>query len=253
MDSRPRPGSSVGRTRSCGARSRRRTIESSSDSTSGPPLRTAPCTSPRRSRRRRNGWSECPARARRRGPWPAWPRSARGSSGHRSGRRGVEAADAAHVAAGEARGRDASTLSELREERAAADVERARAPQPRGGPPRPGSRAGGSVGGARRVLEACASGEGPCREDELLGLVADHLGADVRLARAIDAVLGERAQALVARDAHVARRVVDWCASEEVGQVAVVIPPGIGSPDCPAAVGLRPLRALRRRRRGAPR
>lgn len=89
-------------------------------------------------------------------------------------------------------------------------------------------------GGARRVLEAAAAGdEGPCRADELLGLVADHVQADVRLARAIDAVLGERAQALVARDAHVARRIVDWCREEKVGQVGVVVPPGVGAPDCP--------------------
>ena len=38
---------------------------------------------------------------------------------------------------------------------------------------------------------------------------------------------------MVARDAHVARRIVDWCGSEKVGQVAVVVPPGIGAPDCP--------------------
>lgn len=88
-------------------------------------------------------------------------------------------------------------------------------------------------GGARRVLEAADEGDGPCRNEELLGLVADHLKADVRLARAIDAVLGDRAHALVARDAHAARRIVDWCASEEVGQVGVVIPPGVGAPDCP--------------------
>lgn len=89
-------------------------------------------------------------------------------------------------------------------------------------------------GGARRVLEAAAEGSGtPCREDELLGLVADHLRADVRLARAIDAVLGDRASALVARDAHVARRIVDWCRTEEIGQVGVVVPPGVGAPDCP--------------------
>ncbi|MFT6109019.1 MAG: chromosome segregation protein [Planctomycetota bacterium] len=88
-------------------------------------------------------------------------------------------------------------------------------------------------GGARRVLEAADVGDGPCREEELLGLVADHLKTDVRLARAIDAVLGDRAHALVARDAHAARRIVDWCGSEEVGQVGVVIPPGVGAPDCP--------------------
>lgn len=88
-------------------------------------------------------------------------------------------------------------------------------------------------GGARRVLEASGTDDGPCRTDELLGLVADHLTSDVRLARAIDAVLGDRAHALVARDAHVARRIVDWCGSEKLGQVAVVVPPGIGAPDCP--------------------
>ncbi|MEL6712957.1 MAG: chromosome segregation protein SMC, partial [Planctomycetota bacterium] len=88
-------------------------------------------------------------------------------------------------------------------------------------------------GGARRVLEAVREGGGPCREDEILGLVADHLRADVRLARAIDAVLGDRAHALVARDAHVARSVVDWCRTEKVGQIGVVVPPGVGAPDCP--------------------
>ena len=88
-------------------------------------------------------------------------------------------------------------------------------------------------GGARRVLEAAGEAEGPCHAEDLLGLVADQLSADTRLARAIDAVLGERASALVARDAHVARRIVDWCDSEEVGQVGVVVPPGVGAPDCP--------------------
>ncbi|MDG1048866.1 MAG: AAA family ATPase, partial [Planctomycetota bacterium] len=88
-------------------------------------------------------------------------------------------------------------------------------------------------GGARRVLEAAGESGGPCHQDDLLGLVADQLRADTRLARAIDAVLGERAHALVARDAHVARRIVDWCDAEQVGQVGVVIPPGVGAPDCP--------------------
>lgn len=88
-------------------------------------------------------------------------------------------------------------------------------------------------GGARRVLEAAGESGGPCHQEDLLGLVADQLRADTRLARAIDAVLGERAHALVARDAHVARRIVDWCESEQVGQVGVVVPPGVGAPDCP--------------------
>jgi len=88
-------------------------------------------------------------------------------------------------------------------------------------------------GGARRVLEAAGEEDGPCHAEDLLGLVADQLKTDTRLARAIDAVLGERAHALVARDAHVARRIVDWCESEQVGQVGVVVPPGVGAPDCP--------------------
>ncbi|MEZ6017061.1 MAG: chromosome segregation protein SMC [Planctomycetota bacterium] len=87
--------------------------------------------------------------------------------------------------------------------------------------------------GARKVVEAVQAGTGPCKPDDLLGIVADHLTIDTRLARALDAVLGERAHALVARDAHVARRIVDWCATQKLGQVAVVIPPGIGAPDCP--------------------
>lgn len=147
--------------------------------------------------------------------------------------RAVEASDEAHSAAVTDHGEETERMAGLRDQRAAEDVERA------------GHRSRVEAlldrereledlsGGARRVIEACAEGTGPCREDELLGLVADHLHADVRLARAIDVVLGERAQALVARDAHVARKVVDWCAQEEVGQVAVVVPPGIGAPDCP--------------------
>ena len=38
-------------------------------------------------------------------------------------------------------------------------------------------------GGARRVLEASGQTDGPCHQDDLLGLVADQLRADTRLAR----------------------------------------------------------------------
>ncbi|MCP3919850.1 MAG: chromosome segregation protein SMC [bacterium] len=79
-------------------------------------------------------------------------------------------------------------------------------------------------GGARRVLEAVSAGEGPCPADALLGFVADHLRIDTRLARALDAALGERAFALVAKDADAARAIVDWCAQSKSGQVGVVVP-----------------------------
>lgn len=88
--------------------------------------------------------------------------------------------------------------------------------------------------GTRAVLEAIERGEGPCSSDDLRGILADHVGVDVRLARALDAALGERAQCLVARDSHVALSILGWLDREEIGQVQVVVPRGIGAPDCPS-------------------
>ncbi|MCA9002661.1 MAG: hypothetical protein KDB61_12110, partial [Planctomycetes bacterium] len=89
-------------------------------------------------------------------------------------------------------------------------------------------------GGTRRLLEEIDGGQGPCSAEGLMGVVADHLSIDTRLARALDVVLGERAATVVARDAHVARAVVDWAAENEIGQIPVVVPPGLGAPVCPS-------------------
>ncbi len=89
-------------------------------------------------------------------------------------------------------------------------------------------------GGTAKLLEVVEEGTGPCDEDGLRGIVADHLTIDTRLARALDAALGERSTTLVARDAHVARRIVDWARDREIGEVGVCVPPGLGAPPCPA-------------------
>src|SRR5262249_19278388 len=81
--------------------------------------------------------------------------------------------------------------------------------------------------GARKVIEGVASGAGPCAPEELLGLVADHLRTDTRHARALDAVLGVRAGALVARDREAAARVAAWLKADEAGQVGLVMPGGL--------------------------
>ncbi|MEM7516014.1 MAG: AAA family ATPase, partial [Planctomycetota bacterium] len=76
--------------------------------------------------------------------------------------------------------------------------------------------------GARKVLEACATGEGPCGEDELQGLLADHLRIETRFARSLDAVLGDRARALVVRrGAGAAREIAAWLRREEGGVAGV--------------------------------
>lgn len=84
--------------------------------------------------------------------------------------------------------------------------------------------------GARRVLDALPEADGPCSADALLGFAVDHLRTDTRLARALDTVLAERAQALVARDADTAKDVVDWLRARGEGQVGVVVPAGLGQP-----------------------
>jgi len=98
---------------------------------------------------------------------------------------------------------------------------------------REAERAGLSEG-TRAVIEAVERGDGPCGPEDLLGILADHVRIDVRLARALDAALGERAQCLVARDAHVALDVLAWLERERRGLVSVVVPRGVGAPDCPS-------------------
>lgn len=89
-------------------------------------------------------------------------------------------------------------------------------------------------GGTQKLVDAIEAGQGPCTSERLLGVVADHLSIDTRLARALDVVLAERAATLVAEDAHVARSIVDWAGAEKVGQIPVVVPPGLGAPVCPS-------------------
>ncbi len=78
--------------------------------------------------------------------------------------------------------------------------------------------------GTRAVLEAIEAGAGPCGAEQLQGLVADALGTDLHLARALDVVLAERATALVARDRASVRAIVDWLVARREGQVGVVLP-----------------------------
>ena len=62
----------------------------------------------------------------------------------------------------------------------------------------------------------------------LLGLVADHLRTDTKHARALDAVLGTRANALVASSRETAQLVLGWLKKREAGQVGLVLPGGVG-------------------------
>lgn len=87
--------------------------------------------------------------------------------------------------------------------------------------------------GTRDLLEAVEQGDGPCEPAQLLGILADHFSIDLRLARALDVALGDKAQRLVAADAHVALDLLSWMRTEERGQVGLVVPRGIGAPDCP--------------------
>jgi chromosome segregation protein len=84
---------------------------------------------------------------------------------------------------------------------------------------------------ARRVLESVQKSAQPCTSDELIGLVADHLRTDTEHARALDAVLGLRGGALVARDRESALKVAAWLKSSEAGQVGLVLPNGVARAD----------------------
>ncbi len=81
--------------------------------------------------------------------------------------------------------------------------------------------------GARELFGAIERGEGPIRSDELLGLFADHVRADTRIARAFDAALGARAQALVLASPNDATAVLEWLKAREGGRVALVLPEGL--------------------------
>jgi len=85
--------------------------------------------------------------------------------------------------------------------------------------------------GTRRVLESVERDGVPCSSSSLVGLVADHLDCDTRLARALDVILAERALALVVESPDVAGTIADWLAAEEAGQVGLVVPMGLAQPE----------------------
>ena len=150
------------------------------------------------------------------------------------GLEGLERAGA-EVAAAEGRGRELDgRLAELAEreagaqgERAARELERERA-LTRIEALRDRERELEALeSGARALLEGVERGDGPCSPGELLGLVADHLRADTRLARALDAALGSAAQAIVARDAGLVGDLIRWLETTRSGQARVVAPAGM--------------------------
>lgn len=89
--------------------------------------------------------------------------------------------------------------------------------------------------GARRVLESVGTGEGPCPEGALRGLLADQLSTETDVARALDAVLGERSRALVLEDEGSARKIADWLRQGELGLTALTLPAGLAQGAMPAA------------------
>ncbi|MEW6072081.1 MAG: chromosome segregation protein SMC [Planctomycetota bacterium] len=88
--------------------------------------------------------------------------------------------------------------------------------------------------GARRVLEAGEAGEGPPLRSAIAGLLADHLRTDTRHARALDAVLGLRAQALVVGGAPDALAILSWLKERQEGRVHLVLSTGLLGAEPPA-------------------
>jgi len=84
--------------------------------------------------------------------------------------------------------------------------------------------------GARELFRAREKGEEPALSAALQGLFADHLHPDSRHARALDAALGARAQAVVAgaRDSAVA--IVDWLRRRSAGRISFVLAGALDAP-----------------------
>lgn len=77
--------------------------------------------------------------------------------------------------------------------------------------------------GARAILAAAQSGELPVGAEEFSGLLADHLRARTEYARALDAVLGQRAHALWVEDPAVVRRLAAWLRERKRGQAGLAL------------------------------
>ncbi len=92
--------------------------------------------------------------------------------------------------------------------------------------------------GSRQLLEAEEAGAGPGLGASLAGLLADHISSATGDARALDAVLGARAESVVVADGGAARAVAGWLeqagqqnGSEErtrQGQAALTVLAGLG-------------------------
>ncbi len=82
--------------------------------------------------------------------------------------------------------------------------------------------------GARAVLDAVEDGNGPCASEHLVGMLADHLTIGTEYARALDAVLAERSQALVVVSPTTAQKVTGWLAEQAEGQAALCVLGGLG-------------------------
>jgi len=78
--------------------------------------------------------------------------------------------------------------------------------------------------GARELFRAREKGEQPALSAALQGLFADHLHPDSRHARALDAALGARAQAVVAGASDSAVAIVDWLRKRSAGRISFVLP-----------------------------
>ena len=113
--------------------------------------------------------------------------------------------------------------------------------------------------GARELLGATEEGAGPSVTGRLGGILADLLEADTEWARAVDAALGARAQALVVEEPGDLRAILDWLAEGARARVALVLPAGLRhvlantpSDDVLSADGvLGPLTAVVRPRSGS--
>jgi chromosome segregation protein len=88
--------------------------------------------------------------------------------------------------------------------------------------------------GARALLETVDAGRGPLAQDDLRGLVADHLRTSTRLARALDGALGPAALALVVADAGQAARAAAWLVEARGGLVRLTTPAGLAAIARPA-------------------
>jgi len=83
--------------------------------------------------------------------------------------------------------------------------------------------------GARSLLDSVKKGAGPCEAKDLLGVVADHIGASTEHARALDAALGPAALGLVAKSPELAARMVAWLGEKRSGIVRAFTPRALTS------------------------